>query len=141
MCHFSGILRSPSIPSFHSTARINQGSRNYPILLLSLSLCKPAFPSSLSCVSVRHELSPGRTTSTARRGGGLRLRHLRHATTRSTEELLIVRRLDRLNLNNIFMNEWTRHKSRREYYGDRCVRPVGTRGHVETRTQHEILAG
>lgn len=34
--------------------------------------------------------------------------------------LLIARRLDSLNLNNIFMNEWTRHKSRCEYYGDRC---------------------
>jgi len=30
---------------------------------------------------------------------------------------LIARRLDGLNLNNIFMNEWTRHKSLREYRG------------------------
>lgn len=54
---------------------------------------------------------------------------------------LIVRCLDSLNLNNIFMNEWTRHKSLREYRG---IGPC-TRGHVETRTQHaryarEILA-
>jgi len=38
---------------------------------------------------------------------------------------LIARRLDSLNLNNIFMNEWTRHKSLREYRG------IG-RVHVDT---------
>lgn len=50
---------------------------------------------------------------------------------------LIARRLDSLNLNNIFMNEWTRHKSLREYRG------IG-RVHVDTwkheRSTHDTRA-
>lgn len=57
--------------------------------------------------------------------------------SRVAVRFLIARRLDSLNLNNIFMNEWTRHKSSREYRG------IG-RVHVDTwkheRSTHDTRA-
>ena len=49
-------------------------------------------------------------------------------------------RLDILNLNNIFMNEWTRHKSPREYCGTGIRLVVHDRSHtlrLESRHRRE----